>query len=138
MALFKEITNNKGVVSRYFRISSVNMDTDSNELLITVKEYTDNNYREKEKSVEALQSSINIKQNYIIKLNENYKDNESEITEQNQEINSLLDSLNESFDKEYFTNINVYTFALEDINYSLSSCYTLLKTLDFFSDSKDV
>ena len=114
------------------------MDTDSNELLITVKEYTDNNYREKEKSVEALQSSINIKQNYIIKLNENYKDNESEITEQNQEINSLLDSLNESFDKEYFTNINVYTFALEDINYSLSSCYTLLKTLDFFSDSKDV
>ena len=49
MALFKEITNQKGVTSRYFRISNVALDIDSKNIVITLKEYTDNTYRNKEK-----------------------------------------------------------------------------------------
>ena len=41
MALFKEITNQKGVTSRYFRISNVALNIDSKNIVITLKEYTD-------------------------------------------------------------------------------------------------
>ena len=56
MALFKEITNQKGVTSRYFRISNVALDIDSKNIVITLKEYASNTYRNKEKEISDLQN----------------------------------------------------------------------------------
>ena len=138
MALLKEIISNKGVTAKYFRISDIQMDIDNKKLLVTVKGYTDESYRQKEKDIEGLQAQINEKQAYINTLNENYKENEKEIMEQNEAINELVGELNNITDRDFSILSKPYTFAFEDTEYSWSICYDMLKTLDVFADSQDV
>lgn len=138
MALLKEIISNKGVTAKYFRISDIQMDIDNKKLLVTVKGYTDESYRQKEKDLEGLQAQINEKQAYINTLNENYKENEEEIMEQNEAINELVGELNNVTDRDFSILSEPYTFAFEDTEYSWSICYDMLKTLDVFADSQDV
>ena len=138
MALFKEITNQKGVTSRYFRISNVALDIDSKNIVITLKEYTDNTYRNKEKEISELQNEINERQEYINTLNENYRENEEEIIAKNNELGQIINKLNEMKSQDYYIVEQKYNFDFEDKEYSLSTCYGLLKTLELFKDSKDV
>lgn len=138
MALLKEIISNKGVTAKYFRISDIQMDIDNKKLLVTVKGYTDESYRQKEKDIEGLQAEINEKQAYINTLNENYKENEEKIMEQNEVINELVGELNNVTDRDFSILSEPYTFTFEDTEYSWSICYDMLKTLDVFADSQDV
>ena len=138
MALFKEITNQKGIISRYFRISSVALNIDSKNIVITLKEYTDNTYRNKEKEISDLQNEINERQEYINTLNTNYRENEEEIIAKNNELGQIINKLNEMRNQDYYIGEQSYNFDFEDKEYSLSICYKLLKTLELFKDSKDV
>lgn len=138
MALFKEITNQKGVTSRYFRISNVALDIDSKNIVITLKEYTDNTYRNKEKEISELQNEINERQEYIDTLNTNYSENKEEIITKNNELRVVINKLNEMKSQDYYIGEQNYNFDFEDKEYSLSTCYGLLKTLELFKDSKDV
>ena len=138
MALFKEITNQKGVTSRYFRISNVALDIDSKNIVITLKEYTDNTYRNKEKEISDLQNEINERQEYIDILNTNYSENKEEIITKNNELRVVINKLNEMKNQDYYIAEQKYNFDFEDKEYSLSTCYGLLKTLELFKDSKDV
>ena len=138
MALFKEITNQKGVTSRYFRISNVALDIDSKNIVITLKEYTSNTYRNKEKEISGLQNEINERQEYIDTLNTNYSENKEEIITKNNELRVVINKLNEMKSQDYYIVEQKYNFDFEDKEYSLSICYGLLKTLELFKDSKDV
>lgn len=138
MALFKEITNQKGVTSRYFRISNVALDIDSKNIVITLKEYTSNTYRNKEKEISALQNEINERREYIDTLNTNYSENKEEIITKNNELRVVINKLNEMKSQDYYIVEQKYNFDFEDKEYSLSTCYGLLKTLELFKDSKDV
>lgn len=138
MALFKEITNQKGVTSRYFRISNVAFNIDSKNIVITLKEYTDDTYRNKEKEISELQNKINERQEYINTLNENYRENEEEIITKDNELGKIISKLNEMRNQNYYISEQSYNFNFEDKEYSLPICYELLKTLELFKDSKDV
>lgn len=138
MALFKEITNQKGVTSRYFRISNVALDIDSKNIVITLKEYASNTYRNKEKEISNLQNEINERQEYINTLNTNYSENKEEIITKNNELRVVINKLNEMKSQDYYIVEQNYNFDFEDKEYSLSTCYGLLKTLELFKDSKDV
>lgn len=138
MALFKEITNQKGVTSRYFRISNVTLDIDSKNIVITLKEYASNTYRNKEKEISDLQNEINERQEYINTLNTNYSENKEEIIAKNNELRVVINKLNEMKSQDYYIVEQKYNFDFEDKEYSLSTCYGLLKTLELFKDSKDV
>ena len=138
MALFKEITNQKGVTSRYFRISNVALDIDSKNIVITLKEYASNIYRNKEKEISDLQNEINERQEYIDTLNTNYSENKEEIITKNNELRVVINKLNEMKSQDYYIVEQKYNFDFEDKEYSLSTCYGLLKTLELFKDSKDV
>lgn len=138
MALFKEITNQKGVTSRYFRISNVALNIDSKNIVITLKEYTDDTYRNKEKEISALQNEINERREYIDTLNTNYSENKEEIITKNNELRVVINKLNEMKSQDYYIVEQKYNFDFEDKEYSLSTCYGLLKTLELFKDSKDV
>ena len=138
MALFKEITNQKGVTSRYFRISNVTLDIDSKNIVITLKEYASNAYRNKEKEISDLQKEINERQEYINTLNTNYSENKEEIIAKNNELGAIINKLNEMKSQDYYIGEQNYNFDFEDKEYSLSTCYGLLKTLELFKDSKDV
>ena len=138
MALFKEITNQKGITSRYFRISNVTLNIDSKNIVITLKEYTDNAYRNKEKEILELQSEVNEQQEYISTLNINYRENEEEIITKNNELGIIISKLNEMRNQDYYISEQNYNFDFEDKEYSLSICYGLLKTLELFKNSKDV
>ena len=138
MALFKEITNQKGVTSRYFRISNVALDIDSKNIVITLKEYASNTYRNKEKEISELQNEINERQKYIDTLNTNYSENKEEIITKNNELRVVINKLNEMKSQDYYIVEQKYNFDFEDKEYSLSTCYGLLKTLELFKDSKDV
>ena len=138
MALFKEITNQKGVTSRYFRISNVALDIDSKNIVITLKEYASNTYRNKEKEISDLQNEINERQEYIDTLNTNYSENKEEIITKNNELRVVINKLNEMKSQDYYIVEQKYNFDFEDKEYSLSICYGLLKTLELFKDSKDV
>ena len=138
MALFKEITNQKGVTSRYFRISNVALDIDSKNIVITLKEYASNAYRNKEKEISNLQNEINERQEYIDTLNTNYSENKEEIITKNNELRVVINKLNEMKSQDYYIVEQKYNFDFEDKEYSLSTCYGLLKTLELFKDSKDV
>ena len=138
MALFKEITNQKGITSRYFRISSVTLNIDNKNIAITLKEYTSDVYRKKEKEILNLQNEINEKQKYINTLNENYRENEEEIIIKNNELGAIITKLNEMRNQDYYIGEQNYSFNFEDKEYSLSICYELLKTLELFKNSKDV
>lgn len=138
MALFKEITNQKGVTSRYFRISNVALDIDSKNIVITLKEYASNTYRNKEKEISGLQNEINERQEYIDTLNTNYSENKEEIITKNNELRVVINKLNEMKSQDYYIVEQKYNFDFEDKEYSLSTCYGLLKTLELFKDSKDV
>ena len=138
MALFKEIINQKGVISRYFRISNVALNIDSKNIVITLKEYTDNAYRNKEKEILELQSEVNEQQEYISTLNINYRENEEEIITKNNELGIIISKLNEMRNQDYYISEQNYNFDFEDKEYSLSICYGLLKTLELFKNSKDV
>ena len=138
MALFKEITNQKGVTSRYFRISNVALDIDSKNIVITLKEYASNTYRNKEKEISKLQNEINERQEYIDTLNTNYNENKEEIIAKNNELGAIINKLNEMKSQDYYIGEQNYNFDFEDKEYSLSTCYGLLKTLELFKDSKDV
>ena len=138
MALFKEITNQKGVTSRYFRISNVALDIDSKNIVITLKEYASNTYRNKEKEISELQDEINERQKYIDTLNTNYSENKEEIITKNNELRVVINKLNEMKSQDYYIVEQKYNFDFEDKEYSLSTCYGLLKTLELFKDSKDV
>ena len=138
MALFKEITNQKGVTSRYFRISNVALDIDSKNIVITLKEYASNTYRNKEKEISGLQNEINERREYIDTLNTNYSENKEEIITKNNELRVVINKLNEMKSQDYYIVEQKYNFDFEDKEYSLSTCYGLLKTLELFKDSKDV
>ena len=138
MALFKEIINQKGVISRYFRISNVALNIDSKNIAITLKEYTDNTYRNKEKEILGLQSEINEQQEYISTLDTNYRENEEEIITKNNELGIIISKLNEMRNQDYYISEQNYNFDFENKEYSLSICYGLLKTLELFKNSKDV
>ena len=138
MALFKEIINQKGVISRYFRISNVALNIDSKNIVITLKEYTDNAYRNKEKEILELQSEVNEQQEYISTLDTNYRENEEEIITKNNELGIIISKLNEMRNQDYYISEQNYNFDFEDKEYSLSICYGLLKTLELFKNSKNV
>lgn len=138
MALFKEITNQKGIISRYFRISSVALNIDNKNITITLKEYTSDVYRNKEKEILNLQNEINERQKYINTLNENYRENEEEIITKNNELGAIITKLNEMRNQDYYISEQNYSFDFKDKEYSLSICYKLLKTLELFKNSKDV
>ena len=138
MALFKEITNQKGVTSRYFRISNVALDIDSKNIVITLKEYASNTYRNKEKEISDLQNEINERQEYIDSFFFFYSENKEEIITKNNELRVVINKLNEMKSQDYYIVEQKYNFDFEDKEYSLSTCYGLLKTLELFKDSKDV
>ena len=136
MALFKEIINQKGVISRYFRISNVALNIDSKNILITLKEYTDNAYRNKEKEILELQSEVNEQQEYISTLDTNYRENEEEIITKNNELGIIISKLNEMRNQDYYISEQNYNFDFEDKECFLPICYELLKTLELFKNSK--
>lgn len=138
MALYKEIIDNKGVVTRYFRISNITFAIDRNSLDITVTEYADESYRSIEKNIKELRNEISVLQTNINTLNENYKDNETVIIKKNKELYNLVAKLNDLNTSSYHVDDKVYTFDFEDQDYSITDCYNLLKTLDIFVDSTDV
>lgn len=138
MALYKEITDNKGVITRYFRISNITFDIDNDSLNITVREYTNEDYRDIEKNIRALKEEINEKQSVINTLNENYRENEEEILEKNKELYSLITELNSLNESSYYVGETVYSFDFVDQDYSITDCYNLLKTLDVFVNSTNV
>lgn len=138
MALYKEMTDTKGVVSKYFRISSITFNIDENLLDVTVREYADEDYRNIEKNIEQLRKTINEKQSAINILNENYRENEKEIIEKNQELYTYIEELNSLNQTSYYIGDKTYSFSFEDQDYSITDCYNLLKTLDVFENSTNV
>lgn len=138
MALYKEMIDTKGVVSKYFRISSITFNIDENLLDVTVREYADEDYRNIEKNIEQLRKTINEKQSAINTLNENYRENEKEIIEKNQELYTYIEELNSLNQTSYYIGDKTYSFSFEDQDYSITDCYNLLKTLDVFENSTNV
>ena len=138
MALYKEMIDTKGVVSKYFRISSITFNIDENLLDVTVREYADEDYRNIEKNIEQLKKTINEKQSAINTLNENYRENEKEIIEKNQELYTYIEELNSLNQTSYYIGDKTYSFSFEDQDYSITDCYNLLKTLDVFENSTNV
>lgn len=138
MALYKEIVEDNGVVSKYFRISNISFNIDSKNISVGVKEYADSTYRDKEKEIRKIQEDINNRQSEINILNEDYRNNEEEILKQNKEMAVLVNELNELNTKNYSVGEKQYNFDFEDKDYSMSDCYDLLKKLDVFEDSVDV
>lgn len=138
MALYKEITDDKGINSKYFRISKVELDIDNRKLNIEVKEYADKKYREKEKNTEKLILQIEEEQKKVNLLNENYLENEDEILKLNKNIESLVEEYNENYNKDLSVKTNIYSFDLQDKEYSLTICYNMLKTLEIFKNSNNI
>lgn len=138
MALYKEMIDTKGVVSKYFRISSITFNIDENLLDVTVREYADEDYRNIEKNIEQLRKTINEKQSAINTLNKNYRENEKEIIEKNQELYTYIEELNSLNQTSYYIGDKTYSFSFEDQDYSITDCYNLLKTLDVFENSTNV
>ena len=138
MALYKEIVEDNGVVSKYFRISNISFNIDSKNISVGVKEYADSTYRDKEKEIKKIQEDIDNRQSEINILNEDYRSNEEEILKQNKEMAVLVNELNELNTKNYSVGEKQYNFDFEDKGYSMSDCYNLLKGLDVFEDSVDV
>lgn len=138
MALYKEITDDKGINSKYFRISKVELDIDNKKLNIEVKEYADKKYREAEKNTEKLILQIEEEQKKVNLLNENYLENEDEILKLNKNIESLVKEYNENYNKDLSVKTNIYSFDLQDKEYSLTICYNMLKTLEIFKNSNNI
>ena len=138
MALYKEITEDKGINSKYFRISKVELDIDNKKLNIEVKEYADKKYRETEKNTEKLILQIEEEQKKVNLLNENYLENEDEILKLNKNIESLVKEYNENYNKDLSVKTNIYSFDLQDKEYSLTICYNMLKTLEIFKNSNNI
>lgn len=137
MALYKEITDDKGINLNYFRISKVELEPSKNKLKIEVKEYTHKAYREKEKEVENLLVEIQNKQQKINVLSNNPLENEEEITKIKENIEKLTDEYNQKFDNDLSVKTTNYYFDLEDKEYSLTICYDMLKTLEIFKNSSN-
>lgn len=108
------------------------MNIDSKNIAITLKEYTDNTYRNKEKEILGLQSEIDEQQEYISTLDTNYRENEEEIITKNNELGIIISKLNEMRNQDYYISEQNYNFDFEDKEYSLPICYGLLKTLELF------
>ena len=138
MALYKEITDDKGINSKYFRISKVELDIDNKRLNIEVKEYADKKYRETEKNTKKLILQIEEEQKKVNLLNENYLENEDEILKLNKNIESLVEEYNENYNKDLSVKTNIYSFDLQDKEYSLTICYNMLKTLEIFKNSNNI
>lgn len=138
MALYKEITDDKGINSKYFRISKVELDINNKKLNIEVKEYADKKYRENEKNTEKLILQIEEEQKKVNLLNENYLENEDEILKLNKNIESLVEEYNENYNKDLSVKTNIYSFDLQDKEYSLTICYNMLKTLEIFKNSNNI
>ena len=135
MALYKEIVEDNGVVSKYFRISNISFNIDCKNISVGVKEYADSTYRDKEKEIRKIQEDINNRQSEINTLNEDYRNNEEEILKKHKEMAVLVNELNEFNTKNYFVGDIQYNFVFEDKDYSMSDCYYLLIELDVFEDS---
>lgn len=138
MALYKEITDDNGVVSKYFRISNVDSDIDKEKINISVIKYVDEEYRNKEKEIKDMQAEVDNKRKIIEELNKDYENNSEEIIKQNQELWDMTNKLNTLISKNYFVKKEEYDFDFENKSYSMSDYYNLLKQLEIFSDSVDV
>lgn len=138
MALYKEIIDDKGIKLNYFRISKIELDIDNKKINISVKEYSNQTYRENEKNIEKDLEQIIQNQKQVDLLNENYLENEDEILKLNKNIESLVEEYNENYNKDLSVKTNIYSFDLQDKEYSLTICYNMLKTLEIFKNSNNI
>lgn len=84
MALRKELMSDKGVIGNYHRIESVNKNHD--DLLVTVKTYADESYREKEKELLEMSKKKNDLILELSVLTINPEENAGRISEINKEF----------------------------------------------------
>ena len=134
MALEKKLTDNKGITTSYHRIENISM---VNNLVVTVKSYTDESYRLKEKENEALikkqeelQKQLQTEMN---KTGEEYnKEKVIELTNQNNEIGFPV-----AIDLSVFTHKFEYPFD-KDAAISYEAMYNKLKQEPMFEGAIDV
>jgi len=131
MALEKELLNESGIVSTYHRILNVEVNYVLNECVISIVNYKDESFREREKNLEKLKASVE-------DLNQKY---ESETSEEIK--TALLDKIkdiksNSLENKIYYTNIEKIhlDYVPEDLSYS--ALYKIVSSLESFDLSKDV
>lgn len=160
MALLKEIKNNKGLITKYHRISSFTINKDSNILNVYIKSYADESYRELEKRVinlklqrNELSSDIASKRNEIDLVK--FKGTEDSIPQEetDKRVEELLSQISElesninEINEEISTNEIGSTFLLDytdniplDLNksYNITEIYNELKKIEKFKDSEDI
>lgn len=142
MALKKEIINEKGIKLEYHRISNFTVDKDNNIIIVTIKSYTSNIFRDDEKE--------NIKQFELVKSkNKMYGELNTLLAENvdgnlDVEVKKLSDELDAFKLPEYLEEKNnVVSVTIinleydENIEYSLAKLYELLKQEDVFKNAED-
>lgn len=130
MGLIREIKNANGSTANYSRIS--NILKESNKIVITLKCYLDESYRNIEKEIESIASSADelmLRNAYLSSLyNADQLTNEDEIKEY-EEINNKLAKLNDN-SKYYLHETTVTLDYIPDTEITFESLYKQLEELE--------
>lgn len=133
MALKKEIIDENGIKTDYHKIDNMYIDTTKEQLVITVKSYNSNEYREKEKKIEKNQKEYMILQEEIDK-------ELSKETKNIEKIKFLADKINSyNFleNKDYSIKKIEIIYEFDDNEISLTKIYDKLKQDPLFVESVD-
>lgn len=163
MALVKKIETDNGIVIRYHKINSFNLDTDKKTVEVNVVCYAHKKYRDMEKAneeiirgievklvpINELSQEIEVKQNKISELIEQDKGEKerkelskevNELTEQSielsKELQPLLDKKQDNLHKSILETTVSLPLDIEK-SYNLEALYNELKETDLYKDSED-
>jgi len=163
MALVKKIETDNGIVIRYHKIHSFNLDSGKKTVDVNVKCYARKKYRDMEKEneelikeieeklvpINELVKEIEIKQNRISELIEQDEDEEerknlsekvNELTNQSIELSKELQPLLDKKQDNFSTSILETTVSLPldmEKSYNLGTLYNELKETELYRDSED-
>lgn len=140
MALQKDIINEKGVKTDYHRISDYQVDKDNEIIKISIKHYTNESYRDKEKETINFSNTIEEKQKRLTSLMNSNQDGKftQDIILLTNEINEMYSNGNNFLENSYvYTDIEELPFEIEE-SYSLENLYNKLSTLEKYKDSTRV
>jgi len=148
MALKKVIINEKGIISEYHRISAILVNKDINTVEILIKSYTNEEYRDKEKSFFEKQIEIKERQNNLDEKNKLLSELVNKNVDHNndKEIKLLTEEINIIAHEEIEETIYIETSLYEtvevleyqaDIEYILQNVYEYLKMTDRFIGAED-
>lgn len=139
MALLKEITDEKGIITKYHKISSFVVDTENQLVRVIIKNYTNQTYREKEKANTKITEDF---KNKYLELNRLIdKNGDGYYTEEIVKISEEINSVMEVKDNEPPLAVSDASELLRydpEGDYSLAGIYEELKQTEKYAGSEDI